>query len=213
MGKTKTPVSEQYRMVMEARQSGLSDAEWCRQHGIAASTFYNWVVRLRKRGCEIPDPWNDFQLPAVTQDVVLLDVIPDEPVAHSACIDAPSNTSSLNPVKNSRLDKAVTYISNRREFLITYLEDGRCSFSNNASENAIRPFTVGRKNWLFSDSPAGATASATIYSIVEMAKANDLNIYKYIEYILNQSPSKSWTDDQLELIAPWNPEVLANCKN
>lgn len=95
MGKTKTPVSEQYRMVMEARQSGLSDAEWCRQHGIAASTFYNWVVRLRKRGCEIPDPWNDFQLPAVTQDVVLLDVIPDEPVAHSACIDAPSNASSL----------------------------------------------------------------------------------------------------------------------
>lgn len=120
---------------------------------------------------------------------------------------------SLNPVKNSRLDKAVTYISNRREFLITYLEDGRCSFSNNASENAIRPFTVGRKNWLFSDSPAGATASATIYSIVEMAKANDLNIYKYIEYILSQRPSKSWTDDQLELIAPWNPEVLANCKN
>ena len=50
-----------------------------------------------------------------------------------------------NPIRNTRLDKAVTYINNRREFLTTYLEDGRCSFSNNASENAIRPFTVGRK--------------------------------------------------------------------
>ena len=118
-----------------------------------------------------------------------------------------------NPVRNSRLDKAVTYISNRRKFLDTYLEDGRCSFSNNASENAIRPFTVGRKNWLFSDSPAGASSSATIYSIVEMAKAHDLNIYNYLKYILEARPSKDWTDDQLESIAPWNSDVLAKCKN
>ncbi|MBE5889767.1 MAG: hypothetical protein E7282_02235 [Lachnospiraceae bacterium] len=53
MRRSRTPVSEQYRMVMEARQSGLSDAEWCRQNGIGASTFYNWTVRLRKRGCEL----------------------------------------------------------------------------------------------------------------------------------------------------------------
>lgn len=117
-----------------------------------------------------------------------------------------------NPIRNSRLDKAVTYISNRREFLTTYLEDGRCSFSNNASENAIRPFTVGRKNWLFSDSPAGATASATIYSIVEIAKAHDLNIYEYIKYILSKRPSKSWTDEQFETIAPWNQDVIDSCK-
>ena len=58
-----------------------------------------------------------------------------------------------------------------------YLLDGRCSLSNNAAENAIRPFTVGRKNWLFADTPKGADASAAIYSLVETAKANGLNIY------------------------------------
>lgn len=119
---------------------------------------------------------------------------------------------SQNPVRNSRLDKAVNYIKHRREFLTSYLEDGRCSFSNNASENTIRPFTVGRKNWLFSDSPAGATASATVYSIVEMAKAHGLNIYEYIKYILSQRPSKDWSDEQLETIAPWNQDVIEKCK-
>ena len=64
------------------------------------------------------------------------------------------------PVRSSRLDKAVTYIRNRKEHLMTYLEDGRCSFSNNLSENSIRPFVVGRKGWLFCDTPAGAQASA-----------------------------------------------------
>ena len=66
------------------------------------------------------------------------------------------------------------------------------------------------KNWLllFSDSPAGATASATIYSIIEIAKAHDLNIYEYIKYILSQRPSKSWTDEQFETIAPWNQDVI-----
>ena len=59
--------------------------------------------------------------------------------------------------------------------MMTYLEDGHCSLSNNLSENAIRPFTVGRKDWLFSASPKGATASAIVYTMVEMAKANDLN--------------------------------------
>ena len=64
-------------------------------------------------------------------------------------------------------------IKNRRDTLETYLEDGRCSFSNNLSENAIRLFTVDRKNWLFSESPEGAKASATVYTMVEMAKAHN----------------------------------------
>jgi hypothetical protein len=95
MRRSRTPVSEQYRMVMEARQSGLSDAEWCRQNGIETSTFYNWTVRLRKRGCELPNPWTDVQLPSPKQDVVLLDVIPDEPEVHPMCIDTPIQESSL----------------------------------------------------------------------------------------------------------------------
>lgn len=118
-----------------------------------------------------------------------------------------------HPVRNSRLDKAVQYVVNRRPYLETYLEDGRCSFSNNLSENAIRPFTVGRKNWLFSDSTAGAEASAIIYSIVEMAKANNLNIYKYLEYLLRKRPTQEMTDLELEDLAPWHQEVINECSN
>ena len=120
---------------------------------------------------------------------------------------------SQKPLKNSRMDKAVTYIQNRRDTLETYLEDGRCSFSNNLSENAIRPFTLGRKNWLFSESPEGAKASATVYTMVEMAKAHDLNIYKYLKYLLDQRPSSKWSDEQLEKLAPWSSEVKQLCNN
>ena len=108
-------------------------------------------------------------------------------------------------VRGSRMDKAVTYIQNRRSYLTTYLEDGRCSFSNNLSENAIRPFSVGRKNWLFCDTPNGAQASALVYSMVEMAKANGVNVY--LTYLLEKMPSDRISDEELELLAPWNENV------
>ena len=111
------------------------------------------------------------------------------------------------PVRGSRMDKAVTYIQNRRSYLTTYLEDGRCSFSNNLSENAIRPFSVGRKNWLFCDTPNGAQASALVYSMVEMAKANGVNVYHYLTYLLEKMPSDRMSDEELELLAPWNENV------
>ena len=111
------------------------------------------------------------------------------------------------PVRGSRMDKAVTYIQNRRSYLSTYLEDGRCSFSNNLSENAIRPFTVGRKNWLFCDTPNGAQASALVYSMVEIAKANGVNVYHYLTYLLEKMPSNRMSDEELELLAPWNENV------
>ena len=114
-----------------------------------------------------------------------------------------------NPVRGSRMDKAVTYIQNRRCFLTTYLEDGRCSFSNNLSENAIRPFTVGRKNWLFCDTPDGAQASAMVYTMVEMAKANGVNVYHYLTYLLEKLPNDRMSDGELESMAPWNEEVKA----
>lgn len=84
---------------------------------------------------------------------------------------------------------------------MTYLEDGHCSLSNNLSENAIRPFTVGRRNWLFSTSPKGATASSMVYTMVEMAKANDLNTYKYLAYLLAQRPNTDMSDEQFEQLA------------
>ena len=74
------------------------------------------------------------------------------------------------PVQNTRMDKAVDYVLNRRDTAQTYLEDGRCSFINNLSENAIRPFAVGRKNWLFSNSVDGVNASAVVYTMVGWPK-------------------------------------------
>ena len=113
------------------------------------------------------------------------------------------------PVRNSRLDKAVTYIRNRREHLATYLEDGRCSFSNNLSENSIRPFVVGRKGWMFCNTPAGAETSAMAYTMVEMAKANGVNPYHYLTFLFEKQPNENMSDDELEQLAPWNDEVKA----
>ena len=117
------------------------------------------------------------------------------------------------PIRGSRLDKAVTYIQNRCPFLETYLEDGRCSFSNNLSENAIRSFTVGRKNWLFCDTPNGADASAITYTMVEMAKANGVNVYHYLTYLLEKLPNDRMSDEELESMAPWNETVKAEIQS
>ena len=114
---------------------------------------------------------------------------------------------SQRPIRRSRLDKAVTYIYNRRPYLETYLENGCCSFSNNSSERSCKSFVVGRKNWLFSDTHEGADTSALIYSIVETAKANGVNIYHYLKYFLEKTPSDKMSDEELESLSPWDPDV------
>ena len=77
---SKTSAAQQLKLVMECRRSGKTDAQWCIENGIRPATFYNWVSRLRKRGCDIPESnWNELELPAQQQDVVLLDVIPKSP--------------------------------------------------------------------------------------------------------------------------------------
>ena len=79
-----------------------------------------------------------------------------------------------------KLGKALAYAVNQNPYMENYLKDGRCAISNNVAENAIRPFTVGRKNWLFCDTPKGADASAVIYSIVETAMSNCINVRDYL---------------------------------
>jgi hypothetical protein len=81
------------------------------------------------------------------------------------------------------------------------------------SENAIRPFAVGRPNWLFADTPNGATASATVYTMIEMAKANNLNQYKYLLYLLKHRPNAKMTDAELDQFTPWKEDVISNCRN
>ena len=121
---------------------------------------------------------------------------------------------SLNTLKGSALGKAVTYALNQRPYMENYLLDGRCAISNNIAENAIRPFTVGRKNWLFADTPKGATSSAAIYSLIETAKANGLNVYAYLEHLLLYMPGSEWQryPEELDNLMPWSPEVQENCK-
>lgn len=113
----------------------------------------------------------------------------------------------------SRLSRALTYAGNQGPYLMTYLEDGRCSISNNLSENSIRPVTVGRRNWLFCDTTAGADASMMVYSLLETARANGLNPQKYLEYLLEARPDKNMSDEKLENMAPWNPKVQECCIN
>ncbi len=113
---------------------------------------------------------------------------------------------------SNKFNKALTYVRNRQECLMTYLEDGRCSLSNNMSENSIRPVVVGRKNWLFSDTMDGAEASMGIYTIVEMAKLHGLDPYKYMKYILEKRPGYRTTDEEFEKLAPWSADVQKICK-
>ena len=99
------------------------------------------------------------------------------------------------------------------QYLRVFLDNGNVPIDNNAAERAIRPFTVGRKNWLFSESQEGAEASAIVYSMVEMAKAHNLNIYKYLKFLLEQRPNSKMTDEQLSAVLPWNQEVIETCHN
>lgn len=121
---------------------------------------------------------------------------------------------NLTVLKGSALGKAVIYAKNQKPYMENYLLDGRLSISNNAAENAIRPFTVGRKNWLFADTPKGAAASAAVYSLIETAKANGLNVYTYLEYLLLYMPDVDWRNDpaQLDFLMPWSEAVQAECK-
>ena len=105
------------------------------------------------------------------------------------------------------MDKAITYIKNRRPDMMTYLEDGRCSFCNNLSEIEIKPVALGRKNYLFSDTVAGADASAVIYSLVETAKANGLNMYHYLWYLLEELPKTDLSEESFANYLPWNQTV------
>ena len=97
--------------------------------------------------------------------------------------------------------------------MMTYLEDSHCELSNNLSENAIRPITVGRRNWLFCDTTDGANASMAVYSLLETARANGLNPYKYMEYILQVRPNEKMNDEELEALSPWNEDVKKLCEN
>jgi transposase len=91
--------------------------------------------------------------------------------------------------------KALAYLDTQWDKLVRYLEDGRIPIDNNAVENAIRPFVLGRKNWLFADTPHGARASANLYSLIETAKANGLEPHAYLSHVAAKLPEARTVED------------------
>ena len=111
--------------------------------------------------------------------------------------------SSLQVVPKSKMGDAISYSLNQWHKLIRYTEDGRLNIDNNRAERAIKPFVIGRKNWLFSNTAKGARASATLYSIIETAKANGLVPFDYLNLLFTELPKRSHKKNLSDLL-PWN---------
>jgi transposase len=109
----------------------------------------------------------------------------------------------------SAIGKALLYLHTQWDRLVRYLDDGAYPIDNNRAENAIRPFTVGRTNWLFSNSQAGAKASANLYSLIETAKANGLNPYDYLKVVFKELPNAQ-SVESIETLLPCNTSIKLN---
>lgn len=109
--------------------------------------------------------------------------------------------------------RALQYAVEFWPYVMNVLEDGHLELSNNVAEQAQRIFVVGRKNWLFSDVPRGARASAAIYSVTTTAKANGLNPRLYVEWLLTEMPNAGeLTDEVVDSFLPWSDRVPESCK-
>ena len=114
----------------------------------------------------------------------------------------------------SKTANGLTYSLNQEKYLRTFLEDGAVPMDNNAAEQSIRPFCVGKKNWVMIDTVAGAEASAMIYSIAETAKANNLKPYNYFKYLLEEIPRHMDEHgvDFCEDLLPWSDTLPVECR-
>jgi transposase len=110
-------------------------------------------------------------------------------------------------VPSSALGRALSYLDDYWDKLIRYVERGNLPIDNNRCENAIRPFVIGRKAWLFSDTPAGAHASAVIYSLLQTAKANGHEPYAWLRRVMRDLPAAR-TVEEIEALLPWNLHAM-----
>ena len=118
-----------------------------------------------------------------------------------------ANAASGKAAPKSALGRALHYLLEQWPYLIRYLEDGRLELSNNRAERSIKPFVMGRKNWLFANTPGGAQSSSVIYSLIETAKENGLDPYRYLLWVLRNAPAMSqmdeaWAEQLLPASAP-----------
>lgn len=113
----------------------------------------------------------------------------------------------------SAFGQAINYCLNQWDKLTAFLQDGRLELDNNRSERSIKPFVIGRKNWLFANTPRGARASAITYSIVETAKENGLNPFHYLSYLFEKLPNLDTRDgNALDKLLPWSDSLPSVCR-
>ena len=125
------------------------------------------------------------------------------------------SSTMTKTIINKKLANALTYVTNQKKELTEFLNDGRIPLSNNLAERSIRPFAVHRKNWLFADTVDGAKANARMYSIIESAKINKLNIWEYIKYLLDELPQLENINEEkvVEKYLPWSKELPEKIRN
>lgn len=118
---------------------------------------------------------------------------------------------NIKPLGGSKLQKAVNYALNHRETLCNYMKDGRCQISNNAAERRAKSYAIGRKAFLFHTSATGVNASAVMYSMIETAKANNLNVFQYLYMVLLYMPDYKNEPEGIEHLLPWSDFMKEHC--
>lgn len=156
------------------------------------------------------------------EDKKLADLSAEERVLHrrltvKPLVDALFAWTKQNQCRvseKSKTGKGFAYLLNQEKYLRVFLEDGNVPLDNNAAEQAIRPFCIGKKNWVMIDTIAGAESSAIIYSIAETAKANNLKPYNYFAYLLEEIP-KHMDEPNTEFckdLLPWSDKLPSDCR-
>lgn len=160
-------------------------------------TFANTVVSIIRNLYAVEDEVRENKLPY--DKIVEIRQEKSKPVIDKLKKLLDEKVHHIAP--KSLTGKAIRYAINRWPTLEVYLTDGRIPIDNNFVENAIRPFVIGRKNWLFSGSPRGAQASAAMYSLIETAKANGLEPYWYLRYLFEKLPYAK-TEEEMRVLLP-----------
>ena len=104
-----------------------------------------------------------------------------------------------------RTGRALTYLKDQWPYLLNYLKDGRLELSNNRAERSIKPFVIDRKNFLFANTPSGATSSAVIFSLIQTAIENRLDPYRYLSWLMSTAAKMDLCQiENVQLLLPWN---------
>lgn len=183
-------------------------------------------IPLDSKGKEIPDSKGAegrefinllFKLEKEMEELPFEDKETKRQVASRAILDAFwswVDKTSVIASTNEKLTKALSYATNHKKNLETFLEDGRLPISNNLCEANIKSYATSRRAWLFADTPKGATANAVLYTIVESAKANDLDVYEYIKYLLKVMPDTDFYNkpELIDTYLPWSKDLPQECR-